>query len=521
MQSFDRYTQFTDLAAVVHLSLRRGLPMLVLLFLGATAWLFFNDNAGWAGFSLLSAGTIIALAIWKGKGVGLPLVPVIALQHCISYGTPILGDNPTLEPYPAAFVTQSGLEVFLFMVTMAVAWRLGMEFFHARPGYSYALKAFNSDNSNRSVSLGLGLISIATAYNVLNALNLIWPLLSLFPAGTQPVVSAMMKAITMAGYFLMAMTVGSNGPGNPVKVFFWVTFAINSIIIASSLLLSSATTLVVSIVIGLFWSSGRLPWRFLVIMAVILSFLHLGKFEMRERYWDPETESVETSLADLPRRYSEWIEASYQNFTGAHEDDALFGHGKQDASSMVDRVNNLQNLLYAINAVEARHIPLLEGDTYRLIPPLLIPRILWPDKPRAHEGQILLNVHFERQSLAATFKTYIAWGLLAEAYGNFGSMWGAIILGLALGLIFARIETLTAFKPLLSLEGLVTFAFFIELSVSFEMAASVLTTALFQSIAIITMACVPFVHRAYVQRPEIDDDDESSPDDGTEEEAPA
>jgi hypothetical protein len=129
---------------------------------------------------------------------------------------------------------------------------------------------------------------------------------------------------------------------------------------------------------------------------------------------------------------------------------------------------------------------------------------LWPDKPRAHEGQVQLNVHFGRQDLKSTFTTYVAWGLLPEAYGNFGSIWGGVILGLSLGLFFAWAEVVTAMKPLLSLEGLITFALFMELTVSFEMVASVLVTALFQSGVIIALACIPFVYNTWVIRPDED-----------------
>src|SRR5690606_2109582 len=117
----------------------------------------------------------------------------------------------------------------------------------------------------------------------------------------------------------------------------------------------------------------------------------------------------------------------------------------------------------------------------------------WPNKPRAHEGQIMLNVHFGRQSLQATYRTYIAWGLLAEAYGNFGRIFGAVSLGAALGLICAWLEKKSATKPLMSLEGLVAIMIFAGLTISFEMVASVLVTSLFQSIIITSAAFLPFV----------------------------
>jgi hypothetical protein len=128
--------------------------------------------------------------------------------------------------------------------------------------------------------------------------------------------------------------------------------------------------------------------------------------------------------------------------------------------------------------------------------------MFWPNKPRTHEGQILLNVHFGRQDLEATFQTYIAWGLLPEAYGNFGPKTGAIALGIFLGLCFAWVENFTARKLLLSLEGFISFTILLGLMGSFEMVASVLVTSIFQSVVVLVIACFPFVERMVLRRPE-------------------
>ena len=114
---------------------------------------------------------------------------------------------------------------------------------------------------------------------------------------------------------------------------------------------------------------------------------------------------------------------------------------------------------------------------------------------------MLLNVSFGRQDLESTFETYIAWGLLPEAYGNFGSAFGSIALGLAFGLICAWIENFSTHKLLLSLEGLISFSVLLDLMNSFEMVASVFVTSLFQGLIVLVAASLPFVERANPQRP--------------------
>lgn len=498
----DRNTPIADLGIVVHNLLRRGIGMFAMLLVAATLYLFLKDNAHWPGLLWMGGGTLIAFRVWQGKGIGLPLLPLLAIQHFVTYGTPILGNNETLDIYPAGLITRAGIEVCVFLITLAAAWRLGMEFFHPRTARAHVLKAFSTNSSQTRIRAGLILVLVTTSYNLLDSMQLIWPILNMLPRGSYSLISAGVKTTSMAGYFLLGMLVGSHEATARAKSVFWITFAFNALVMASGFLLSSVTSMVAAAIVGLFWGSGRMPWKFLAIMAACLSFLHLGKFDMRERYWvDAEEEAQAATFASMPGRYAEWAEASYRNLIGSDSTKNALAPDK-DQDSMLDRVNNLQNLLFAINAVDIKKIPTLDGSTYTLIPSLLIPRVFWPGKPRAHEGQVQLNVHFGRQSLDATFKTYIAWGLLPEAYGNFGRFWGAILLGAALGIICAWLENATARKPLLSLEGLVSLSVFLGLAVSFEMVSSVLVTSLFQSVIITTIACAPFVQRAFVTRPE-------------------
>ena len=121
--------------------------------------------------------------------------------------------------------------------------------------------------------------------------------------------------------------------------------------------------------------------------------------------------------------------------------------------------------------------------------------ILWPDKPRSHEGQVLLNVHFGRQDLSSTFETYIAWGLLPEAFGNFGPVAGSAALGAFLGLFFACIDRVTARKLLVSMEGFLSLTLMISLMNSFEMVASVFITSTFQAFVVVVVSSAPFVRK--------------------------
>lgn len=503
-RSLDRYTQIGDLADSVRWLVQRILLPTTVVLAGETAFLFSKGSPGAPAFGLIALGTLIVLAAWRAPGIGLPLVPLIAVQNLVVYGLPIVIGHEVLANYPGAFVTQAGLEVLIFSVSLAAAWRIGMGLFHPASPMSFALRGFKQEGSGRLRGLGFGLVLGSSLYLLVQSLGLLDAIYATLPEGSGSLITTLISAAAACGFFLVAMFVGARGVSPVGQIVFWALLAGNCFISASGFLLSSTTAILASVMIGLFWSSGRMPWRYLTVVVLILSFLNLGKFTMREQYWTQEGEQApQFTLGQMPQHYAEWFQASYEAIgPGSATTPSLDDHnGRPKAQSLLERINNLQNLLFVIDAMDAGHLTPLGGATYSLIPPLLVPRIFWPDKPRAHEGQVLLNVHFGRQDLSSTFQTYIAWGLLPEAYGNFGARAGAIFLGVCLGLIFAWLENFTARKLLLSLEGFIAFTVLLDMAASFEMVASVLVTTLFQSVVLLVVVSVFFVERTVLKRP--------------------
>ncbi|CAM2830422.1 hypothetical protein [Rariglobus hedericola] len=499
--TLDRYTRISELGDTLHSLLNKGIPIVGIIILLLVLKMFLQDAPGWLGLLWIGAGTCIGLLVWHSAGIGLPLLPLLAIQHFAVYGIPLINRNETLADYSDTLRDRAGMEVLILMVVCSISWRFGMQLFRPSPPVAHTLRIFVTEGNKVLNRLGVALILTSAGYELLNTLHLTSAVLSLFPAGTQSIVVAIIGAAGMSGYFLVSMFIASGEAHRNTRTIFGVVLVSHLILMTASILLSSVINIIGAVTLGLFWGSGRMPKMFLLICAITLSFLNIGKFEMRERYWGASGQvTTNVSIAKFPAYYWEWAGYSTNKIFGQTDD--YVGKKNDNRQTMLSRMDNMQNLLYVSNKVTVEKTPVLGGETYSLIPPLLIPRILWPDKPRAHEGQALLNVHYGRQSQADTFTTYVAWGLLPEAYGNFGPIWGAVILGVTLGIIFAWIENATAAKPLLSLEGMVTFSLLIGFAASFEMVSSVLVTSLFQSIVTISMACIPFVQSTSVIRPE-------------------
>ena len=499
----NRHTRIGDLAGIVHRAVRRTtLPVAILLLL-ATAALYLGHRPGATAFAELAVGTFVILLTWRARGIGLPVLPLLALQNLLVYGLPIVSGHEVVTEYPESFVTQAGLELLIFSLAMAAAWRLGMELMQPASPLSFALRSIQQEGVQQLRRLGFALIAAASAYFLAQALGWLEVVLNALPAGSASLVAPLVSAAASCGFFLVAMFIGTRQVSGPGRAVFWTLLVLCCVVSASGLLLSSTTAVVAAVLIGLFWGSGRMPWVYVAVVIVVLGYFNVGKITMRERYWGPTGDAeFAVNFTQLPAFYSEWSDASMEALMPpeAGGNPAAARGSAPKGQSLLERVNNLQNLLFVIDAVEAGHIAPLHGGTYTIIPPLLVPRILWPDKPRTHEGQILLNVHFGRQDLDSTYQTYIAWGLLPEAYGNFGAVVGAVVLGIVLGLLCAILENFSAQKLLISLEGFVCFMILLGMMGSVEMVASVLVTSIFQSAVVLVAATLPFVERTLPKR---------------------
>lgn len=489
-----------DLARSTRLLLRSCLLPLACVLAAETAYLIESDHPGGIAFALISLGACLVLGVWRGAGIGLPVIPVLAIQHLVAYGLPIVTGNETLRQYQPLELDAAGGEVLCFCISLTLAWRLGMRGFSPAPAVSYALVDYAGDRGGKLTRLGYILTGTATAYLIFKSLGGLDAVFRLLPNGSASLVTTLLSAVSTSGFFLLAMGVGTGSLSAAGQGLFWILLAADSAIGAASFLISNTIVVFTSVLLGLFWATGRVPWRYAAIVLIVVGFFSSGKYAMRERYWRVEQDGVEIipefPLSEMPDIYAEWAQCSFEELTSPKAGVQRAGSA-DDAESrgMLARINNLQNLLFVVHAVGTRHIEPVHGATYAPVPQELIPRILWPGKPRSHIGQEILNVHFDRQDLISTYATYIAWGLLPEAYGNFGPIAGALFLGVVLGLIFAWVENFTAQKLVISLEGFLAFALMLAMVNSFEMVATVLVPSIEESLVPIGLATLPFVRR--------------------------
>jgi hypothetical protein len=238
----------------------------------------------------------------------------------------------------------------------------------------------------------------------------------------------------------------------------------------SNLLLIGGIMNVLAALLGYVITAKRIPWFGLGIACVALVVFHAGKYETRKTYWLPYSQSLQqTSISQIPGMMEDWVTAGV---------DALWSG---QAETDVFQRASLLHMLLLVQRATPDFIPYLEGETYALLPSMLMPRLVDPEKPQSQAGLNLLSVRYGLQYLESTANTTIGWGLVAEAYANFGHS-AVLPVGALFGALCGALMRISAAAAPLSLPMLVTIAAALVLF-NLELDLSYLITTLVQSVA--------------------------------------
>ena len=189
--------------------------------------------------------------------------------------------------------------------------------------------------------------------------------------------------------------------------------------------------------VGYVLGAKRIPVKTLVCAFLLVFVLHAGKGEMREKLWVEGAQNDAGLVSDAPGRLLEWVKAGTEVLASG-----------QESASIVERASLMQMLLRA-QYIEPDPVLFLEGQTYALIPGLLVPRVLNPDKPASQAGMDLLNIRYGVLTREDVQSTAVGWGLMSEAYANFG-MGGVLVCGLIFGLFVGFVTAWASGAPPLS-----------------------------------------------------------------------
>ncbi|MBD2345487.1 O-antigen polysaccharide polymerase Wzy [Anabaena subtropica] len=423
--------------------------------------------------SKLGAVAVTVAALWpnylwcSGRAKGMPIFPFFALTHIWTYGLPLVTHHPTVLTYSLESQLFASLTVAGFLILGTSVW---FSFVKSVPRIPKYYRALTNQKSN---AFFFFILIAGVFFNV--SIYGKWGWLSILTGGLFTAVRATVLGLNALATFVLSYQLGNKELTKIQGTLFIILVFTYMITNSLGYLLVGASSSFLLAVIAFTISSKKVPIIPIVIVLVCVSLLHYGKGSMRAKYWD--TTDYYLQPWEYPTRYAEWIGYSVDYFNKNNQGDNS-PTKKEKKESFLERASVIQMLLLA-QTKSPDPIPYMYGETYAIIPELLVPRIFNSNKIWSHEGTSLLNIHYKRQTREQTLKTTIGWGLLAESYANFGLI-GCGGLAIVLGAIYGKVSRWSINAPILSVQSL--FAV-IMMSFAFqsEFSAGVYVAALYQS----------------------------------------
>jgi hypothetical protein len=410
---------------------------------------------------------IVALAaypvyLWcSGKVMGFPILPAFSFHYVFAYGVPLISGSASAARYQEGTRMEAGLTTVVFLAVVTAVWAVRV--FNPPP----ARRTMLIMGDRRTDRLFLFYALLGVSYTVVTRAG--W-----LDMGSWTSVAS---AVFFNGGALSAVVLCYRlGDGKlepnlrtvvPILIGVWVTA------FTSSLILIVPAGIMLLCFLAYMLGSKRIPTVPAAVAVGILAFLHQGKTEMRERYWKGEGNLPPW---EYPIFYAEWAECSFARFAGMAGTGP--SRGGQEVTA-IERYSNIQ-MLMLVQSMTPADVPFLLGETYAIIPLLLVPRFFLEDKPSNHEGTYLLCIHYRLQTRERTTTTTIGFSLLSEAYANF-SYPGVLAMAILLGSVMGWMTNMTRRTPGLSVGMCGSILFAVTLYTS-EASAGIFITCLVQAL---------------------------------------
>jgi hypothetical protein len=380
------------------------------------------------GLAMLVLSAVPALLWARSGGSRFPVLEPILLLCANAYALPMLNADEQLAGYPPEVITRAGWAVLLYQISAIGVYQAT----RGRPGEG---RFWRESVITRQIEqlIVYGMV-VSTAYVGLSTFA------SLVPHELESVLRAVFYGLGILCTFVSAQRWGRGEMKPGEKTVFVCTLLPLLIFMSTGLVLIGGMAFIGIALLGYVSGGKRIPWVVMAAAFAVVAILHNGKTPMRTKYWDEGYPAP--TFTQLPAYYSEWVQYGLQPP----------GENKTVSRKLLER-SSLMHILCLIVAYTPDRQDYLYGKTYGYVLPQLIPRLFWPDKPRSHVATYELSVYYGLQREEDTESTTISFGLLTEAYANFGFV-GAILLGVFWGYTLKKLQLWSAFSPMFSFAGL-------------------------------------------------------------------
>jgi hypothetical protein len=451
--------------------LRQPASLLAATLFGALAAGVFARDV--LAYLCIALPAILPLLLWLRAGaLAIPILPVISGLFFVYYAIPLLRNQSAA--YDSDELIQAATAVGAFLLAASIA---SWPFQRRSPGRRSSFKQSHVGDPQLVLIVFSGVCGGIVFHLAVVTGSLAWL------GSSIGLVRSVVLTLASISCYLLGHTRASRLLVGPLWAFAVGGLLLLILLALTNLLLVGGLMYCLAAFLGYVITAKRLPWLSIATAFAILAVLHAGKFEIRNIYWAHGTnEGQEISVAQIPSMMVDWFVAGL---------DALWSGGAE--SDVLERAS-LLHMLVLVQRTTPDFIPYLEGETYALLPSMLVPRFLDPDKTVSQAALNLLSIRYGLQTVESIARTTIGWGLVSEAYANLG-YWAVIAIGTLFGAICGALMRLSVGAPPNSLPMFITIAATLVM-LNVEADLSYMLTTLAQTLAaILIVAAAVYVSR--------------------------
>jgi hypothetical protein len=387
---------------------------------------------------------------------------MFAFTFIWKYGYPLTGKDELITIYDDDTCFEASLTVSLFLILATIVWRLSYNCFSSPKGSVRAISAGRGDFLLIAIIYAAGMFHLSMAGQWFYA-----------QSGWLSVGRAAVLGLASISVFVLAYRWGTGEIDFIKRILFAVALSLMVVASSMSLLLVDAIVTLAFACAAYVIGGGKVPWKIAGALLAVIWVLHLGKGEMRDEYWNFHNYKP-VQLWEAPEFYEKWVNTGLKVMSRPRDE--------TDPWTLSERMS-LVHLLMMVQLQTPDRRPYLNGETYAIIPSVLMPRLINPKKPVAHEGSHILSIYYGLQTREGTETSTIAWGPLIESYANFGWL-GIVGLAAVVGVLYGWVAKWSSDVPILSLRMLIAIVF-TAMALQVEWTAGVYVSALFQSLVIV------------------------------------
>jgi hypothetical protein len=430
----------------------------------------------WCGLLMIVGASFPALMWAKRADSRFPIFEVLMLTGINTYAIPLLSGHEQLGRYSDETITSAAFCVLFYQLVANFI-------FAVTSGRPKRTPAWTDEIITGDIAdyLGYGMV-ITTVYTIISAFT------NWIPYDLNGPIRAVCFGVGIISTFLQSRLWGQGTLPHHRKGIFVFQIALQVIFSWATLFLIGGLSILVLGLLGYISGAKKIPVLPLVITLPFIAILHNGKSMMRDKYWEGGTPMPQ--ITEVPAFYIEWFGYGLAPAAADSPDEST-----RSGSKLLERTSLFHVLCLVVDCTPSRQ-PYLDGETYGYVPSQFVPSFFWRNKPVAHAGTNRLSIYYGLQDENATTKTTIAFGMVAEAYANYG-FFGVGLLGATLAFCFRKLSDWSANSPVLSYPGLVL-VILMAWSFQAELTMAAWLGSLYQ--ACMAVLGVPFVMRNFLGR---------------------